>query len=202
MEFMEFVFKFAKELDTVIIAIVGFVSSIFIAKFTCEHDVKKFVYSKKIEAYERALSLLILKINVYANCLNLMGSLKRENQQAVLPMVSRLIGGTVQQMLELEKNDIDIAIISLYVDIQDRAPLKNFTKLSNFLQKASKLSNQLQNSNINIDDKNSLLDELSIAIDDFSSFAEAEYNYLSGIYDKLVNRFRNDKILHKLIDKV
>lgn len=201
MEFMEFVFKFAKELDTVIIAIVGFVSSILVAKFTCEHDVKKFLYSKKIEAYERALSLLILKINVCANCLNLMGSLKRENQQAVLPMVSILIG-TVQQMFELEKKDIDIAIISLYVDIQDRAPLKNFTKLSNFLQKASKLSNQLQNSNINIDDKNSLLDELSIAIDDFSSFAEAEYNYLSGIYDKLVNRFRNDKILHKLIDKV
>ena len=201
MEFMEFVFKFAKELDTVIIAIVGFVSSIFVAKFTCEHDVKKFLYSKKIDAYERGLSLLILKINVYANCLNLMGSLKRENQQAVLPMVSILIG-TVQQMFELEKKDIDIAIISLYVDIQDKAPLKNFTKLSSFLQKAIKISNQLQNSNINIDDKNSLLDELSIAIDDFSSFAEAEYNYLSCIYDKLVNRFRNDKILHKLIDKV
>ena len=131
----------------------------------------------------------------------LMGSLKRENQQAVLPMVSILIG-TVQQMLELEKKDIDIAMISIYVDIQDKTPLKNFTKLSNFLQKASKLSNQLQNSNINIDDKNSLLDELSIAIDDFSSFAEAEYNYLSVIYDKLVNCFRNDKILHKLIDKV
>jgi hypothetical protein len=201
MEFMEFVFKFAKELDTVIIAIVGFVSSILVAKFTCEHDVKKFLYSKKIEAYERALSLLILKINVCANCLNLMGSLKRENQQAVLPMVSILIG-TVQQMFELEKKDIDIAIISLYVDIQDKAPLKNFTKLSDFLQKAIKIFNQLQNTNINIDDKNSLLDELSIAIDDFSSFAEAEYNYLSGIYDKLVNRFRNDKILHKLIDKV
>ena len=53
--------------DALLIAIVGFLSSVVIVKITSGLDTKKALFMRRLDAYEKAISHLSLKLNVYYN---------------------------------------------------------------------------------------------------------------------------------------
>ena len=59
------------QLSTLLVAVMGFITTIIVANLTCSIELRKTLFLKRIEAYETAIGKITLLKNAYAEFLNL-----------------------------------------------------------------------------------------------------------------------------------
>ena len=70
MEMIKTIIDFISQQSTLIVAAMGFITTIVVAKVTCKMELRKNLFLKRIEAYEIALKQLTLMKNAYVDFLN------------------------------------------------------------------------------------------------------------------------------------
>jgi hypothetical protein len=105
--------------EALLIAIVGFLSSVVIVKITSGLDIKKALCMRRLDAYEKAISHLSLKLNVYYNIQAAFESFKEPALSVDLMKNKIAICLAVFQKLgEIEKKDDKVIVDSYYENAQ------------------------------------------------------------------------------------
>lgn len=189
------------EHEAVLIAIAGFLSSVAIAKMASGLDIKKTLYIRRFEAYEKAITYLSLKLNVYNNILAAFESLK--DAAVTIEIVKSkvvLLMASFQRLGEIEKEDSNVTGVALYTEFPsyDAKPLmKELAYLWSRLQDFSCLAN-LPNSEESL---NQLANKLKVDVERILPMIENENNHLQAIYTQLKDEISKDKMAKKLFRK-
>ena len=189
------------EHEAVLIAIAGFLSSVAIAKMASGLDIKKTLYIRRFEAYEKAITYLSLKLNVYNNILAAFESLK----DAAVPIEivkSKvvLLLASFQKLGEVEKEDSNVTGVALYTVFPpyDARPLvKELAYFWSRLQDFSCLANLSDSQEQLRQSANGLRGDVERIL----PMIENETNHLQTIYAQLKDEIVKDKIAKKFFRK-
>ena len=189
------------EHDALLAAVAGFITSIVIVKITSGMDLRRTLCVRRFEAYEKAITYLSLKLNVYNNILAAFESLK----DAAVPIEivkSKvvLLLASFQKLGEVEKEDSNVTGVALYTVFPpyDARPLVK--ELANFwsrLQDFSYLANLPDSQEQLRQSANGLRGDVERIL----PMIENETNHLQTIYAQLKDEIAKDKIVKKLFRK-
>ena len=189
------------EHEAVLIAIAGFLSSVAIAKMASGLDIKKTLCIRRFEAYEKAITYLSLKLNVYNNILAAFESLKdAEVPIEVVKSKVVLLVATFQKLGEVEKEDSNVTGVTLYTVFPpyDARPLvKELACFLSRLQDFSCLANLPDSQELLRQSANGLRGDVERIL----PMIENETNYLQTIYAQLKDEISKDKIAKKFFRK-
>ena len=185
--------------SALLVAIVGFASSVAIAKITSGLDLKKALCIRRFEAYEKAIGHLSLKLNVYYNILAALQALNEPvfamdvvkcKVAVLLPIFIRLD--------EIEKEDRDTTGIVLYSKLPSYdvrplireigfflAMLQAFSYFANLPDAEAQLKQFMPN----------FISSLKRLV----PLVEEEVNHLNAIYVQLDAEIRADKTIKKML---
>ena len=189
------------EYDALLAAVAGFISSAVIAKITSGMDLRRTLCVRRFEAYEKAITYLSLKLNVYNNILAAFESLK----DAAVPIEivkSKvvLLLASFQKLGEVEKEDSNVTGVALYTVFPpyDVRPLvKELAYFGARLQDFSCLANLPDSQEQLRQSANGLRGDVERIL----SMIENETNHLQTIYAQLKDEIAKDKIAKKFFRK-
>ena len=189
------------EHESVVIAIAGFLSSVAIAKITSGLDVKKAICLRRFESYEKAITHLSLKLNVYYNIQAAFESLKESVLEVdVMKGKVVILLATFQRLEEIEKEDSRVTGVALYTVFPsyDAGPLVK--ELAYFISRLKEFSCL-----VNLPDAEARLKQFESGfmenINRIAPMVVKEINHLNSIYDQLKNEIKKDKMAKKLFCK-
>lgn len=188
--------------EALLIAIVGFLSSVAIAKITSGLDIKKVLYMRRLDAYEKAISHLSLKLNIYYNIQAAFESLK-EPVLSVELMKSKIaiLLASFQKLGEIEKDDSRVTSVVLYTVFPSYDTGSIVKELANFISRLQDFSCLVNLPNA--EERLKLFE--SSFVDDIKRIVpmlEKEINYLNAIFDQLKNEITKDKMIKKVLNKL
>ena len=189
------------EHDALLAAVAGFISSAVIAKITSGMDFRRTLCVRRFEAYEKAITYLSLKLNVYNNILAAFESLK----DAAVPIEivkSKvvLLLASFQKLGEVEKEDSNVTGVALYTVFPpyDARPLvKELAYFWSRLQDFSCLANLSDSQEQLRQSANGLRGDVERIL----PMIENETNHLQTIYAQLKDEIVKDKIAKKFFRK-
>ncbi|MBO5799762.1 MAG: hypothetical protein J6R41_07020 [Paludibacteraceae bacterium] len=186
------------EHDALVAAVAGFISSAVIAKITSGMDLRRTLCVRRFEAYEKAITFLSLKLNVYNNILAAFESLKdAEVPIEVVKSKVVLLVATFQKLGEVEKEDSNVTGVALYTVFPpyDARPLvKELACFLSRLQDFSCLANLPDSQELLRQSANGLRGDVERIL----PMIENETNYLQTIYTQLKDEISKDKMAKKL----
>ena len=180
------------QLSTLIVAVLGFITTIVVARLTCTMELRKTLFLKRIEAYETALMKLTLLKNAYANFLNL---ITEPIDKDILESKIVFIHISLIQFSNIDQQNGDFAKISFYTTIPLHDTFPMLQKMSCFIQTLTEVTTAL-----NTADRQQLTQKINDAINEFRPHAHEEYQYLVNVYDKLLNDIKHEKELKKILN--
>ena len=193
--------KISKILDlitqqsTLIVAIMGFIATIVVAKLTSSMELRKTILLKRIEAYEKALKQLTLMKNAYSDFLNSITGVIDNN---LFESRITLIYASLTQLEKINQQSGDLVQISFYTDIPLNDTLPMFQKITSFMQIIIEIIKE-SNSQSPTTNRQQLIERINISINELRPFAKEEYQYLQSICEKLHKDIKNDKKLKKIL---
>ena len=185
--------------SALLVAIVGFASSVAIAKITSGLDLKKTLCIHRFEAYEKAIRHLSLKLNVYYGILAAFQSLHEPIS------VMDVMKGKVAVLLsffirleEIEKEDRDLAAIVLYSKLPQH-DVRSLTKESAlFVILLKDFSDRA-----NMPNSDAMLAQLvptfNKEIQRLEPLIAEEAAHLNAIYAQLCEEIHKDKTIKKVL---
>ena len=189
------------EHEAVLIAIAGFLSSVAIAKITSGLDVKKAICMRRLDAYEKAIMHLSLKLNVYYNIQAAFESLKELVLEVdVMKSKVAILLATFRKLEEIEKEDSRVTGVALYTVFPsyDARPLVK--ELAYFI---SRLKDFL--CWMDLPDAKNRLEQFEhsfkVDVNRITPLIDKETKYLDGIFTQLKNEIAKDKEIKKLLCK-
>lgn len=186
------------EHDALVAAVAGFISSAVIAKITSGMDLRRILCVRRFEAYEKAITFLSLKLNVYYTILAAFESLR--DAEAPIEVVKSkvvLLVATFQKLGEVEKEDSNVTGVALYTVFPpyDARPLvKELACFLSRLQDFSCLANLPDSQELLRQSANGLRGDVERIL----PMIENETNYLQNIYAQLKDEISKDKMAKKL----
>ena len=184
-----------------IIAIVGFASSVAIAKIATGLDLRKTLCLRRFEIYEKAIGHLSLKLNVYYNILAAFQVMNEPvlDVNAIKSKVIVLLSLFIQ-LGKAEEGDRDSSGIVLYSKLpsHDVRPLTR--EVANFVAKLQYFS-YLANLPNPEDQLTRFAPEFINGIKRLEPLVEAEVKHLNAIYDQLNDEIQKDETIQKMFRK-
>ena len=187
--------------EAAIIAVAGFLSSVAIAKITSGLEIKRAICLRRFESYEKAITHLSLKLNVYYNIQATFESLK--DAEAPIEVVKSkvvLLVAFFQKLGEVEKEDSNVTGVALYTVFPpyDARPLvKELAYFCSRLQDFSCLANLPDSQELLMQSANGLRGDVERIL----PMIENETNHLQAIYAQLKDEITKDKIAKKFFRK-
>lgn len=195
------IFDWCGEHEAVLIAIAGFLSSVAIAKITSGLDVKKAICMRRLDAYEKAVTHLSLKLNVYYNIQAAFESLKESVLEVdVMKGKVAILLATFQRLEEIEKEDSRVTGVALYTVFSsyDARPLVK--ELAYFISCLKDFSYWMD-----LPDAKNRLKQFEHGfrgdVNRITPLIDKETKYLDGIFTQLKNEIAEDKRIKKLLSK-
>ena len=184
-----------EQLSTVVVAIMGFVTAMVVAKITSGLELKKTLCLRKVEVYEAAMRQLVLKINIYANFLN---TLRGVADGSTLKMRLGLMFEFLEQLRQIEKNDADVARLLFYTDLPSYDTLPLLLEIPRFMEAVDKIAQKIQDQ-MTTEERMSLAKEFNEVVARFGPLAETEYGQQQAMLAKVKKDIAADKQLRKLL---
>jgi hypothetical protein len=172
-----------------------------IAKITSGLDVKKAICMRRLDAYEKAVTHLSLKLNVYYNIQAAFESLKESVLEVdVMKGKVAILLATFQRLEEIEKEDSRVTGVALYTVFPsyDARPLVK--ELAYFISCLKDFSCWMDLP----DAKNRLKQfehSFKVDVNRITPLIDKETKYLDGIFTQLKNEIAEDKRIKKLLSK-
>jgi len=195
------IFEWCGQHSALLVAIAGFATSVMIAKITSGLDLRRTLCVRRFEVYEKAISHLTLKLNVYYNILAAFETLNEPNM-AVEVMKSKvgLLLTLFVRLCEIEKEDSDLVGIVLYSKLPAYDVRSMTREAAHFMALIQDFSSRANLPNADEQLKQFAPDLIS-GVKRFGPFVVDETNHLNAIYDQLCNDIKNDKAIKKLLQK-
>lgn len=190
------------EHEAVLIAIAGFLSSVAIAKITSGLDIKNAISMRRLDAYEKAITYLSLKLNVYYNIQAAFESLKElVSEVDVMKARIAILMATFVRLQEIEKEDSKVSGVALYTVFSpyDSRPLVK--ELAYFFSRLNDFKFQLSNLPRQEERFKHLVIDFREDIERIAPLVENETKHLEGIVTQLKNEIAKDKRIKKLLSK-
>jgi hypothetical protein len=188
--------------DALLIAIVGFLSSVVIVKITSGLDTKKALFMRRLDAYEKAISHLSLKLNVYYNIQAAFESFK-EPVLSVDLMKSKIVIclAVFQKLEEIEKDDSRVTSVALYTVFPSYDTGSIIKELAYFMSRLQYFSYCM-----NLPDVEDRIKQFELSfksdVERIAPLIENETKYLDGIFMQLKNEIAKDKRIKKVLNKL
>jgi len=201
METIRVVVDSLEQLSTVIVAIMGFVTAMVVAKVTSGLELKKTLCLKRVEAYEMARCQLMRMTNVYENILGCMAAICQDTDSTTIREKTGLLIVWFTQLATVLQQDRDLARIALYTELprQDVRALMN--EEPKFMKAVRECAEKLQG-DLSNEEQNDLEKKLKSAINTFAPLAQGELRHLYAIDEKLKSDLKKDRRLKVLTDGV
>ena len=185
--------------SALLVAIVGFASSVAIAKITSGLELRKTLCIRRFDAYEKAIGHLSLKLNVYYNILAAFQSLHEpiSEMNVMRGKVAVLLAFFIK-LSEIEKEDCDSADIVLYSKFpqHDVRPLAKESALFVVLLKDFSDRANLPNSDAMLAQ---LAPTFINGINRLEPLVAEEAVHLNAIYEQLCEEIHKDKTIKKML---
>ena len=189
------------EHDALLTAVVGFISSVVIAKMKSVLDIKRMLCVRRFEAYEKAICHLSLKLNVYYNIQAAFESLKDvESPIEVLKSKVAILMASFQKLGEVEKDDVNVTGVSLYTVLPtyDTKPLiRELARFCSRLQDFSCLANFPDS----LERLTQFVSDFRVDVERILPMVEEETKHLNIIYIQLKDEVAKDDMAKKLFRK-
>lgn len=193
------IFDWCGQHSALLVAIAGFASSVAIAKITSGLTIQRMLCLRRFEAYERAIRQLARKLNVYANIMAAVQSVKEPDSDiGVVKGKVAVLLSFFAELGKIECADEDLAGIVLYsrLPTYDAGPL--LKEIARFLVSLNNLSYQL-----NLPASDAVLKQSIFtfrgSVSQIESLITEEFNHLNAIYVKLSADICRDKAIKRII---
>ena len=188
--------------SALLVAIAGFISSVAIAKITSGLELKKTLCLRRFDAYEKAISHLSSKLNIYQNILAAFETLNEPNMATeVMKSKVALLLMLFVRLGEIEKEDRDLVGIAFYTKLptHDLRPLTRET--AHFWALLQDFSNRANFPNVD-EQLKQFAPRFISGVKRLEPLVVDEANHLNAIYDQLSNDIKRGKVIKMLFRKV
>ena len=191
------------QVSTLIVAVVGFITAVIIAKFNHGLEIEKAICLKKIEAYENALRQLRTMITIIENIRVALAAICKDTDNACIRGEVAQILAMMQQYSEAQKRNDDIANVELYVNLPSIAFAEvkaSAQEVPRFILVLEKLATMWQTS-ASEDVVISVIHELKEGSDHMIVLFGNESTHFNRLYDTLIADLQRDKRIKKLLKR-
>lgn len=180
------------QLSTLIVAIVGFITAMIVAKVTSGLELKRALCLKRVEAYELATRQLWQLITVYENILGSMAAINLDDDSSAIQEKIGLMLILFTQLGELTLKNSDLAQIMFYSDLPAHDVIQVSKEASKFVKVIKEIDAILRNPTTK---ENLELAESKIknAINRLAPLIQQDLKHLYCYDDKLKKEIRQDK---------
>jgi gas vesicle protein len=182
------------QLSTLIVAIMGFVTAIVVAKVTSGQELKRALCLKRMETYEVATRQLWQLITVYESILATMAATNIDDDSSTIREKIETMLLYFLQLGETIKKNGDLAQIAFYLNLPTHDLIQASKETPKFMKMLKEVSIQLS-------DKNAAMSLEQIAarvknsINRFAPLIQEELNHFYNLDAKLKKDIRQDKRL-------
>ena len=188
------IFDSLGQLSTLIVAVVGFITAIVVAKITGGLELKRMLCLKRLEAYEVAMRQLWHLITVYENILAAMAAINLDEDNSTIREKIELVLVHFVQLGELMKKNDDLAQIMFYSDLPTHDLIQVSKEVPRFVKMLKEVDVKLSEPMIS---ENLVIIETKIkdGTNRLAPLIHQELNHLYNINVKLKNDVWMDKRL-------
>ena len=199
MEAFKTILDWLGQQSAVLVALIGFVTAIIIAKITSGLELKKMLCLKRVDAYEAARCQLMRMTNIYESILVCMAAINQDKDNTtILEKILVLLAWFVQ-LERVQQQDGDLARIALYVAELPRQDTRELMgEEPRFLKMIKDIAEKMQRTS-SIEEKDVLENDLKHGINRIAPLIQKELQHLYNIDDKLKKDMQKDKRLKILL---
>ena len=185
------------QLSTLIVAIMGFITAIVVAKVTSGQELKRALCLKRVETYEAATRQLWQLITVYENILGTMAATNIDDDSSTIREKIETMLLYFLQLGETLKANGDLAQIAFYSNLPTHDMIQVSKEAPKFMKTLKDVSVQLsdQNAAVNLGQIEARVKD---SISRFAPLIQEELNHFYDLDAKLKKDVRQDKRLEFL----
>lgn len=185
--------------SAVIVALVGFLTAIVVAKITSGLELKKMLCLKRVDAYEAGRSQLMRMTNTYEVILACMAAINQDKDNTTLGEKIFLLLTWFVQLERVLQQDGDLARIALYATELPRQDARELIgEEPRFVKVVRNIAEKLQRTS-SIEDRDVLENDLKHEINRIAPLIQRELQHLYNMDDKLKKDIQKDKRLKILL---
>lgn len=188
-----------RQLSTLIVAIMGFVTAIVVAKVTSGQELKRTLCLKRVETYEMATRQLWQVITVYENILGTMAATNIDDDSSTIREKIESMLLYFLQLGEALKKNGDLAQTAFYSDLLTHDMIQVSKETPKLMKMLKEVSVQLsdQNAAVNLEQIEA---KVKNSINRFAPLIQEELNHFYNLDAKLKRDIRQDKRLKFLFE--
>ena len=185
--------------SAVIVALVGFLTAIVVAKITSGLELKKMLCLKRVDSYEAGRSQLMRMTNTYEVILACMAAINQDKDHTTLGEKIFLLLTWFVQLESVLQQDGDLARIAFYATELPRQDARELIgEESRFVKVVRNIAEKLQRTS-SIEDRDVLENDLKHEINRIAPLIQRELQHLYNMDDKLKKDIQKDKRLKILL---
>ena len=198
METTKMILEWLGQQSTLIVAVLGFVTAIIVAKITGGIELKKALCLKRVDAYEAARCQLMRMTNTYENILRSMAAIVQDTDSSTIIDKVVLLRSSFMELDKVLHQDENLARIAFYVTELPRSDIhQSQSEAPRFINVIRTISEKLPCASSK-DERDALEVQLKQAINRFAPLMEDELHHLYNLDDKLKSDIQKDKRLKSL----
>lgn len=199
MEALKMILDWLGQQSAVLVALIGFVTAILVAKITSGSELKKMLCLKRVDAYEAARSQLMRMTNTYEVILACMAAINQDKDNATLGEKIFLLLTWFVQLERVLQQDGDLARIALYATELPRQDARELMgEEPRFIKVIRDIVEKIQRTS-SIEEREVLEKDLKHEINRIAPLIQRELKHLYNMDDKLKKDIQKDKRLKILL---
>ena len=199
METVKVILDWIGQQSTAIVAVVGFVASVIVARITSGLELNKALCLKRAEAYEAARCQLMRMTNVYEIILGQMAAISQDTDSKSIDAKIALLVTQFTKLGTVMEQDEKLARIALYSTELPRQDARQLLgEEPRFVNVITGILTKLQCGSSD-EEREALEGKLKQAINRFAPLMQNELQHLYTIDEKLKHDMQKDKRLKKLL---
>lgn len=199
METTKMILDWLGQQSTLIVAVLGFVTAIIVAKITGGIELKKALCLKRVDAYEAARCHLMRTTTIYEIILGQMAAINQDTDSKTLVEKIVLLVSQFVELGKVREQDDNFARIALYsTELPRQDPRQLQSEEPRFINALRTISEKLQCGSSE-EEREALERKLKEAINLFAPLMHKELQHLYNLDDKLKSDIQKDKRLKSLL---
>lgn len=199
MEALTTILDWLGQQSAVIVALVGFLTAIVVAKITSGLELKKMLCLKRVDAYEAARCQLMRMTNTYENILACMAAINQDKDNTTISEKILLLLTWFIQLERVLQQDGDLARIALYATELPRQDARELIgEEPRFVKVVRNIAEKLQRTS-SIEERDVLENDIKHEINRIAPLIQRELKHLYNLDDKLKKDIQTDKRLKILL---
>ena len=182
-----------EQLSTMIVAIVGFITAVIVAKVTSGLGLRRALCLKRVEAYELATRQLWQLITVSENILGSMAAINLDDDNSSIQEKIGLMLILFAQLGELISKNGDLAQIMFYSNLAAHDVIQVSKEASKFVRDLKEIDAILRNPTTK-ENLERVENKMKNAINGLAPLIQQELKHLYCYDDKLKKEIRQDKL--------